>query len=121
MLGAIIGDIVGSRWEFCPTNDYNFKLFSAENSYTDDTIYTVAVADAFEAYYKKAGSYYMADNLKTNHALAEFGVNGDEAGIALFNYLIVVETGGDAEASWQYYIKKWDFWYGIIQKRTRDE
>lgn len=22
MLGAIIGDIVGSRWEFNPTNDY---------------------------------------------------------------------------------------------------
>lgn len=28
MLGAIIGDIVGSRWEFNPTNDYNFELFS---------------------------------------------------------------------------------------------
>ena len=25
MLGAIIGDIVGSRWEFNPTNDYNFE------------------------------------------------------------------------------------------------
>lgn len=46
MLGAIIGDIVGSRWEFNPTNDYNFELFSDENGYTDDTICTVAVADA---------------------------------------------------------------------------
>lgn len=46
MLGAIIGDIVGSRWEFNPTNDYNFELFSSENSFTDDTICTVAVADA---------------------------------------------------------------------------
>ena len=46
MLGAIIGDIVGSRWEFNPTNDYDFELFSDENSYTDDTICTVAVADA---------------------------------------------------------------------------
>lgn len=46
MLGAIIGDIVGSRWEFCPTNDYFFELFSDENSFTDDTICTVAVADA---------------------------------------------------------------------------
>ena len=25
MLGAIIGDIVGSRWEFNPTNDYKTK------------------------------------------------------------------------------------------------
>ena len=46
MLGAIIGDIVGSRWEFNPTNDYNFEWLSEENSYTDDTICTVAVADA---------------------------------------------------------------------------
>lgn len=46
MIGAIIGDIVGSRWEFDPTNDYYFELFSDENGFTDDTICTVAVADA---------------------------------------------------------------------------
>jgi len=46
MLGAIIGDIVGSRWEFDPTNDYDFEWLSSENGYTDDTICTVAVADA---------------------------------------------------------------------------
>ena len=46
MLGAIIGDIVGSRWEFDPTNDYNFEWLSDENGFTDDTICTVAVADA---------------------------------------------------------------------------
>ena len=46
MLGAIIGDIVGSRWEFNPTNGYNFEWLSDENGFTDDTICTVAVADA---------------------------------------------------------------------------
>ena len=46
MLGAIIGDIVGSRWEFNPTNDYNFEWLSDKNDFTDDTICTVAVADA---------------------------------------------------------------------------
>ena len=46
MLGAIIGDIVGSRWEFNPTNEYNFEWLSSENGFTDDTICTVAVADA---------------------------------------------------------------------------
>lgn len=46
MLGAIIGDIVGSRWEFNPTNNYNFELFSDKNSFTDDTVCTIAVADA---------------------------------------------------------------------------
>lgn len=46
MLGAIIGDIAGSRFEFNPTNDYNFELLSKQCAYTDDTICTVAVADA---------------------------------------------------------------------------
>jgi len=46
MIGAIIGDIVGSRWEFNPTNDYNFEWLSKENGFTDDTICTVGVADA---------------------------------------------------------------------------
>ena len=46
MLGAIIGDIVGSRFEFDPTNDYDFELFTNECGYTDDTICTVAVSDA---------------------------------------------------------------------------
>ena len=49
MIGAIIGDIVGSRWEFNPTNDYNFEWVSDENGFTDDTICTVAVADALLA------------------------------------------------------------------------
>lgn len=46
MLGAIIGDIVGSRFEFNNTDKYNFKLFANGCSYTDDTICTVAVAEA---------------------------------------------------------------------------
>ena len=46
MLGAIIGDIVGSRFEFNPTNDYNFELFTDECAFTDDTICTCAIADA---------------------------------------------------------------------------
>ena len=46
MLGAIIGDIAGSRFEFYPTNDYNFELMTKRCDFTDDTICTVAVADA---------------------------------------------------------------------------
>ena len=46
MLGAIIGDIAGSPYEF---DDYNIKttdfpLFSNESEITDDTIMTLAVA-----------------------------------------------------------------------------
>ena len=46
MLGAIIGDIVGSRFEFNNTSSKDFKLFTKECSFTDDTICTVAIADA---------------------------------------------------------------------------
>ena len=46
MLGAIIGDIVGSRYEFDPTDDYNFELFGTGADFTDDTVCTIAVADA---------------------------------------------------------------------------
>lgn len=46
MLGAIIGDIAGSRFEFNPTNDYNFEIFATGSDFTDDTICTVAVMDA---------------------------------------------------------------------------
>lgn len=46
MLGAIIGDIVGSRFEFKNTNEYGFVLFNEQCSFTDDTICTIAIADA---------------------------------------------------------------------------
>ena len=46
MIGAIIGDIVGSRFEFSKQPNRNFTFFTSECSYTDDTICTVAVADA---------------------------------------------------------------------------
>ena len=46
MLGAIIGDIVGSRFEFNNTSDFNFELFGKGCDFTDDTICTIAVADA---------------------------------------------------------------------------
>lgn len=44
MLGVIIGDIIGSVYEFANTK--NFPLFSQGCSFTDDTICTVAIADA---------------------------------------------------------------------------
>ena len=46
MLGAIIGDIVGSRFEFNNTNKTDFKFFTPDCSFTDDTVCTIAVADA---------------------------------------------------------------------------
>ena len=47
MFGALLGDIIGSRFEFDrggKTKD--FVLFTKDDDYTDDTVMTVAVADA---------------------------------------------------------------------------
>ena len=46
MLGAIIGDIVGSRFEFDEKPTEGFELFTEDCDFTDDTICTVAIADA---------------------------------------------------------------------------
>lgn len=45
MLGAIIGDIIGSVHEFIGTKSADFELFTPECTFTDDTVLTVAVAD----------------------------------------------------------------------------
>lgn len=46
MIGAIIGDIIGSRFEFNNYRDTDFELFTPECDFTDDTVCTVAIADA---------------------------------------------------------------------------
>lgn len=46
MLGAILGDIVGSTYEYANTTEYNFDLFPEGSNFTDDSVLTVAVADA---------------------------------------------------------------------------
>lgn len=45
MIGAILGDIIGSVYEFDNIKTKAFPLFSEESSYTDDSIMTIAVAD----------------------------------------------------------------------------
>lgn len=46
MYGAMIGDIVGSKYEFDNIKTKDFPLFSPDCDYTDDSIMTVAVAKA---------------------------------------------------------------------------
>ena len=47
MIGGIIGDIVGSVYEFTPMNikSKDFLFFDEQGSYTDDSILTIATAD----------------------------------------------------------------------------
>ena len=46
MLGAIIGDIVGSVYEGNPVKTTEFPLFGLKSGYTDDTVLTIAVANS---------------------------------------------------------------------------
>ena len=46
MIGAILGDIIGSRHEFNNIKTKDFELFTQECCFTDDTVMTCAVAQA---------------------------------------------------------------------------
>ncbi len=64
MLGAIAGDIIGSAYEFYSAKTTDFKLFTPESRFTDDTVLTVAVADCilneknYAATFKEYGHRY---------------------------------------------------------------
>ena len=45
IIGAVCGDIIGSVYEFHKTMDRNFKLFTPQSTFTDDTVMTCAVAE----------------------------------------------------------------------------
>lgn len=66
MIGAIIGDIVGSPYEFNNTQDYDFPWLSPESTFTDDTICTIAIADAINRRItrKEGDPCYMANLLR---------------------------------------------------------
>ena len=45
MLGAMVGDIVGSVYEFATIKTKDFPLFDERSAYTDDSVMTAAVFD----------------------------------------------------------------------------
>ena len=44
--GAIAGDVIGSVHEFAGQKKYDFPLFVSKSHFTDDSLLTIAVADA---------------------------------------------------------------------------
>src|SRR4051812_23996879 len=46
MLGAIVGDVIGSPFEFNNVKSTKFRLFDRGACCTDDSVLTVATADA---------------------------------------------------------------------------
>nr|MDO8087560.1 ADP-ribosylglycohydrolase family protein [Candidatus Sigynarchaeum springense] len=61
MIGAIVGDIVGSIFEYSPMKSIDFPLFNPHSFFTDDTVLTVALADSIltgDPYEKKMKEYF---------------------------------------------------------------
>ena len=50
MIGAIIGDVVGSRFEFDNHKSKNFEMFDKKCDFTDDSVMTLAIAKALQPY-----------------------------------------------------------------------
>ena len=46
LLGALVGDVIGSLYEFSAQKSTDFPLFCEDSELTDDSILTLAVADA---------------------------------------------------------------------------
>ena len=73
MYGAILGDIVGSPYEF----DYNnykgkdFPLFSQRSEFTDDTVMTLAVARAVSG--AALDAHYVTNGIAHARLLAQKG------------------------------------------------
>lgn len=61
MLGALAGDIIGSRFEWHNVKTRDFELFTDSSRFTDDTVLTVAQADALltgESFARKLKEYF---------------------------------------------------------------
>ena len=57
MLGAIAGDVIGSTYEARPVKTADFELFPPGARFTDDTVLTVATAEALLSDGDYAGAY----------------------------------------------------------------
>jgi ADP-ribosylglycohydrolase len=69
MLGAIVGDIIGSRFEWNNIKSKDFPLFTKQSRFTDDTVMTVAVAKALLKWRKTGADLSEA----TVEAMQELG------------------------------------------------
>ena len=64
MLGAIIGDMVGSLYEFHPLKKKEFNIFDQRMRMTDDSLLTIAVADVLLNHYPIDYSENGLENIK---------------------------------------------------------
>ena len=76
MIGAIIGDIVGSRFELFGIKTKDFSLFDKRNGFTDDTVLTLAIGKAM----LESKDNYLDLQQKAITNMREFGKKYPNAG-----------------------------------------
>ena len=79
MLGALIGDIVGSRFEWHNHRDKDFRLFTEQNRFTDDSVLTIAIGKAIlecRGNYEKLGERTVNAMLALGRKYPERGYGG---------------------------------------------
>ncbi len=90
MIGAIAGDVIGSVFEQSNVKSTDFALFSRESRFTDDTVLSLALADAliherdiaesyrrFHDWYPKAGYGHLFRNWARNRDLGPYNSFGN--------------------------------------------
>ena len=82
MIGSIIGDIVGSIYEFSNIRTKDFEFFGRYVEYTDDSILTLATADAI-----LAGRLSLVADYYVRYAEADLSPMGGY-GICFQNWVI---------------------------------
>ena len=87
MLGALYGDIAGSRFEFTGFNEYDFPMFLSSCHFTDDSLMTLAVAEAL-VITRSDRSNYKQELIKSMKRIAHEYPNVNW-GLRFYNWLFV--------------------------------
>ncbi len=121
MIGAIYGDIIGSRHEFNNTSDPNFLFEHPDNTFTDDTVLTIATAEGllgsrdylelYQSYYNKypnRGWGGMFHQLASKGELKPYGSFGNGSAMRV------------SPVGWVFNEKAYDSCYGYRMLEYRD-
>ena len=88
MLGAVVGDIIGSVYENNPIKTTEFQLFDRYSTFTDDTVLNIAIA------------YSILENTDYATSLKYFGRKYPDAGYGMFFYRWMFASRGEPYNSW---------------------
>ena len=78
MIGAIVGDIVGSIYEFDNIKTKDFELFDQDCIFTDDTVMTIAVGKALKLW-NRSGDIEKFKNILID-IMHDYGARYDDCG-----------------------------------------